>query len=145
MSDSPYALLRRCRDVLSLFEGFQECVELVDEIDALMAGRQQTTKEIYDAAWSGRAPAGWTPGQKIPVRPADQPDRKECVIAFAPDGIEIEWRRWEIKRDWDERIIALEEQSFDTPPKTEAILDYMWAQKISLIPRGPKLAGFIIK
>jgi hypothetical protein len=31
-----------------------------------------------------------------------------------------------------------------TRRQAEAILDYMWAQKISLIPRSPKLAGFVL-
>jgi hypothetical protein len=31
-----------------------------------------------------------------------------------------------------------------TRRQAEAILDFMWAQKVSLIPRSPKLAGFIM-
>jgi len=35
------------------------------------------------------------------------------VIAFATDGTTTEWRRWETKRDWNERVVALQEQPFD--------------------------------
>ena len=46
-----YALLGRCRKILeNLAEIDQDSAELVAEIDGLMAGRQQTTTEVYDAA-----------------------------------------------------------------------------------------------
>lgn len=40
-------------------------------------------------------------------------------------------------------LAGLEETDL-TRRQAEAILDYMWAQKISLIPRSPKLAGFVL-
>ena len=57
-----YALLVRCREhlkalslkapivILQPASELNEMLQLILEIDALMAGRQQTTTEIYDAA-----------------------------------------------------------------------------------------------
>lgn len=44
------------------------------------------------------------------VRPKDRVDRKEAVMALASNGTETLWRTWLIHRDWNEQIIALEEQ-----------------------------------
>jgi hypothetical protein len=60
-------------------------------------------------AWTAKAPPEWKPGEPL-IRPANRVDRTEVVIAFATDGQQIEWRQWQIKRDWNEQVMALEEQ-----------------------------------
>jgi hypothetical protein len=48
-------------------------------------------------------------GESLPDVPARKmPNRQEIVIALACDGTRTEYRRWKIKRDWNERVIALE-------------------------------------
>jgi hypothetical protein len=42
----------------------------------------------------------------MPVR--KMPKRKEVVIALACDRTRCEYRSWEVKRDWHERVVALE-------------------------------------
>jgi hypothetical protein len=70
-------------------------------------------------AWSAHQPDGWTEDQPIDVMPRHRPDRKEVVIAFATDGQHIEWKSWATKRDWTERVTALEEEPFE-PGRTES-------------------------
>lgn len=41
-------------------------------------------------------------------RPSTHPDRQEVVMAFATDGTNARVRRWFIRRDFNELIIALE-------------------------------------
>lgn len=42
------------------------------------------------------------------VQPRNRPDRKEMVFALATDGKTIRIRSWDIVRDWNEQIVALE-------------------------------------
>lgn len=61
-------------------------------------------------AWAAKAPEGWDPNTPLPEkdRAMNQVDRLEIVLAFATDGTRSEWRRWNIRRDWDEQVIGLE-------------------------------------
>jgi hypothetical protein len=78
----------------------------------LMRKDKAQAYSLVSEVWTAAAPPGWKPGEDL-VRPADRPDRKEMVLAFATDGEQTKWGRWQIKRDWNERVIALEEQPFD--------------------------------
>jgi hypothetical protein len=63
-------------------------------------------------AWAAQAPPGWKEGD--PRTPNEKrPDRQEVVIAFATDGKRIEWRHWATRRDYLERVVALEPTPFD--------------------------------
>ena len=72
-------------------------------------------------AWAAAAPKDWDPTSPLPEkdRPMHQPDRLEIVMAFATDGQKQLWRRWLIRRDWQEQIIGLEalDDSYDQPPE----------------------------
>jgi hypothetical protein len=72
--------------------------------------RQHHTRaySLVTEAWTAKAPEGWDPDTPLPQRPAERPDRQEVVIAVATDGRENQWRSWAIKRDWNERVVALE-------------------------------------
>jgi hypothetical protein len=64
-------------------------------------------------AWTAQQPKGWKPDQAF-VRPAQRPDRREVVLAFATDGHAIEWASWDIKREaTTERVIALEAKPWE--------------------------------
>jgi hypothetical protein len=46
-----YALLARAKHALSILgDDFEECAELVHDIEEFQAGRLQTTQELYGAA-----------------------------------------------------------------------------------------------
>lgn len=64
---------------------------------------------VVTEAWTAVKPNGWTP-EKDPdyLRPKDDPERKECVIALATDGKAREFRRWLIKRNHLEQVTDLE-------------------------------------
>lgn len=70
-------------------------------------------------AWCAQAPKDWDPDTPLPEkdRAMNQPDRLEVVIAFATDGDQCEWRRWTIRRNWNEQIICLEpaQDNFEKP------------------------------
>jgi len=70
--------------------------------------RQVVAYSFLSEAWKAEAPKDWVPGQALPVLPADNPDRIEVVIAMASDGKNEQWKTWKIKRDHNERVIALE-------------------------------------
>jgi hypothetical protein len=61
-------------------------------------------------AWTAMAPPDWDPDTPLPKkdRATNRADRQEVVIAFATDGRKRQWRRWRIRRDWNEQVIALE-------------------------------------
>ena len=82
----------------------------------IMRKDQAVAYSLVTEAWTATQPEGWKPDQPIEVAPRDRPDRKEVVIAFATDGEHIEWKRWAIKRDWTERVVALEEEAFEEGP-----------------------------
>lgn len=72
-----------------------------------------TAYSMVTEAWVAGAPKGWNPETDKPIRASEQPERRECVIAFATNGEAIEWKRWTIKRDHLERVTDLEEEEFN--------------------------------
>lgn len=54
------------------------------------------------------------------IRPSEQPDRDECVIAFATDGFNTKWRVWSIKRDGRGRITAVTPKTDDDDKMNDA-------------------------
>lgn len=44
------------------------------------------------------------------IQPRNRADRREIVLAFATDGDQIEWKSWNIKRDWNDCVLSLEEE-----------------------------------
>jgi hypothetical protein len=44
------------------------------------------------------------------IRPHDQPDRREVVITLATDGRQTVWKTWAVRRDYLDRVVALEEE-----------------------------------
>lgn len=91
----------------------QEKVQVGTQMRRILREAQAQAYSLVVEAWAARAPAGWKPDQKVPIRPSNRPDRQEIVVAFATDGERTEWRRWEIVRDWQESVTALNEQAFD--------------------------------
>jgi hypothetical protein len=61
-------------------------------------------------AWMATAPPDWDPDKPLPKKDQamNRADRQEVVVAFATDGQKRQWRRWRIRRDWNEQVIALE-------------------------------------
>jgi hypothetical protein len=61
-------------------------------------------------AFMATAPPDWDPDTPLPDkdRATNRADRQEVVIAFAADRQKRQWRRWRIRRDWNEQVIALE-------------------------------------
>jgi hypothetical protein len=57
--------------------------------------------------WRAVQPPGWEHGQPIGLMPSQRPDRQECVIAFATDGINTVWRSWATHRDAEGNCTAL--------------------------------------
>jgi hypothetical protein len=64
-------------------------------------------------AWMATMPKDMPAEIAQTMRPSEQPNREECVIAFATDGFHTRWRVWAIKRDKRGRVRAL-------PPKDDA-------------------------
>jgi hypothetical protein len=68
-------------------------------------------------AWMAMAPPDWDPDMPFPE--TNRADRQEVVIAFATDGRMRRCRRWRIRRDWNEQVIALEPINEDDMDKPE--------------------------
>jgi hypothetical protein len=52
------------------------------------------------------------------VKPYDRPDRREVVITLATNGRQTVWKTWAIRRNYLERVVALEEEpSPDSEPQ----------------------------
>lgn len=61
-------------------------------------------------AWMSKAPKDWNPEEDLSEaeRPINRPDRIEVIVALANDGTQTLARRWEIKRDSQGLVCALE-------------------------------------
>jgi hypothetical protein len=73
-------------------------------------------------AFMATAPPDWDPDTPLPEkdRAVNRADRQEVVIAFATDGRKRQWRRWRIRRDWNEQVIALEPMDEDEMFESES-------------------------
>lgn len=73
-------------------------------------------------AWMAMAPPDWDPDTPLPKeeRATNRADRQEVVIAFATDGQKRQWRRWHIRRNWNEQVIALEPVGEDDMSESES-------------------------
>jgi hypothetical protein len=61
-------------------------------------------------AWAATLPKAYQDSVYLPdeLRPRNRPDRTEVVAALAANAQEAKYRQWEIKRDSDGHVIALE-------------------------------------
>jgi hypothetical protein len=71
-------------------------------------------------AWAASAPPGWKEGDPH-VPPAEDPKRREIVVALATDGKETVWRQWVMHRDYNEQVVKLEPE----PMKAEQATSWM--------------------
>ena len=83
------------------------------EVRKAMLEDHATAYSMVTEAWVANAPKGWNPETDGPLQAQNQPNRRECVIAFATDGSTVEWKRWTIKRDHLEMVTDLEEEEFN--------------------------------
>jgi alkylated DNA nucleotide flippase Atl1 len=81
---------------------------------AMMRARMREEKivaySVVAEAWSAVQPKGWKVTDPH-VRPSEDPQRVEIVLALATDGKETEWRRWRIERNATGRVVALEPEA----------------------------------
>lgn len=71
------------------------------------AGAKQYT--FITEAWFANAPKDMPLAGVKQLRhyASKHPDRRECVVCFATDGVTTRWRQWQIKRDWKGQIREL--------------------------------------
>jgi hypothetical protein len=74
--------------------------------------RRTVAYSFITEAWEAHYPKETDLDKPLPLRPAQRPDRKEIVMAMATDGRRRLWRKWETRRDYTERVIALERADF---------------------------------
>jgi hypothetical protein len=69
-----------------------------------MRKRKVVAYSFVTEAWKATVPPD---ADLTKVRASERPDKQEVVMALASDGQDQEWRTWEIKRDWHERVTDL--------------------------------------
>jgi hypothetical protein len=84
---------------------------------AMMMGRMMRRKNakayaLVVEAWAAKAREGWEEGQPH-VEPRNDPNRREVVVAFATDGLDIAWRVWDLVRDAEGKCASLDLQTKD--------------------------------
>jgi hypothetical protein len=77
----------------------------------LMKEHKATAYSFLTEAWVARQPKGWRPGidPRGPA-PMNRPDRKEVVLAMATNGIDTQYKSWDIVRDADGNCVELVEE-----------------------------------